>query len=139
MIAYHYETEFQLSHPTEYTDWIINCVRDCGADVGTVNYIFCSDEYLLNINQEHLNHDFYTDIITFQYEKAPNISGDIYISVDRVRDNAGIFKQEFETELKRVMIHGVLHLLGYNDGTEREKKIMRGRETALMKRFHVKH
>jgi len=110
---------------------------DCNA--GPVEFIFCSDEKLLDINRKYLNHDFYTDIITFQYEQAPEISGDIYISVDRVKENAEAFKESFDRELKRVMIHGVLHLLGFRDSTKEEKEDMRRREDELIGMFHVKH
>ena len=106
---------------------------------GPIAYIFCSDEELLNINKQHLDHDFYTDIITFQYQGRPEVSGDIYISVDRVRDNAETYKQPFKDELRRVMIHGILHLLGFEDATAKDKQDMRKRESELMEMFHVKH
>ena len=139
MIDYHYQTDFELERPKEYTEWIIKCIHKLGGKPGPINFIYCSDDDLLKVNQEYLGHDFYTDIITFQYEAAPVISGDIYISVDRVLDNAKTFKEKFPREMKRVMIHGVLHLLGYQDKTEEEKIEMRSKETEMMGMFHVKH
>ena len=139
MIDYHYQTDFELERPKEYTEWIIKCIHKLGGKPGPINFIYCSDDDLLKVNQEYLGHDFYTDIITFQYEAAPMISGDIYISVDRVLDNAKTFKEQFPREMKRVMIHGVLHLLGYQDKTEEEKIEMRSKETEMMGMFHVKH
>ena len=139
MIEYHYQTNFKLKHPEEYTDWINKCITIGGSNAGSINFVFCSDDELLKINQDYLGHDFYTDIITFQYESAPVISGDIYISVDRVLENANTFKENFSTEMKRVMIHGVLHLLGYNDKSDLEKEVMRAKEAELIAMFHVKH
>ena len=139
MIDYHYQTDFELERPKKYTEWIIKCIHKLGGKPGPINFIYCSDDDLLRVNQEYLDHDFYTDIITFQYEAAPVISGDIYISVDRVLDNAKTFKEKFSREMKRVMIHGVLHLLGYQDKTEEEKIEMRSKETEMMGMFHVKH
>lgn len=93
--------------------------------VGNINYLFCDDEYLLDVNQRYLNHDTYTDIVTFDYVTANLISGDIIISVDRVKENAGIFGVPFEQEFRRVVIHGVLHLLGQGDKTDSEAAEMR--------------
>ena len=139
MIEYHYQTDFELENSIEYTDWIIKCVEELGGRAGPINYIFCSDEDLLKVNQDYLGHDEYTDIITFQYEAEPFISGDIYISVDRVQENSQTFKEGFPKEIKRVMIHGVLHLLGYGDKTDHDKEEMRARESELINLFHVKH
>lgn len=139
MIAYHYETDFELDKPKEYTEWIIRCAEKLGVQLGTVQYIFCTDEELREINISYLSHDYYTDIITFQYEEGSTVSGDIYISVDRVMENAGAFDQSFEQELRRVMIHGVLHLAGYKDKTRAEKSEMRAKEDQYLEMFHVKH
>lgn len=95
---------------------------------GSISYIFCSDAYLLNMNKDFLSHDYYTDIITFDYTENDIISGDIFISTERVEDNSGTYGVSFLNELERVMIHGVLHLLGYKDATEEEKRIMRMKE-----------
>ena len=101
--------------------------------LSNINYIFCSDDYLLTINQEHLNHDYYTDIITFDLsEKENNIESDIFISIDRVKENAKNNHVKFHIELYRVLIHGVLHLLGFNDKNEEEKLIMREKEDACL-------
>ncbi|MEJ2583573.1 MAG: rRNA maturation RNase YbeY [Robiginitalea sp.] len=139
MITYHYLTDFKLENHPEYTEWIISCLKSFKRNEGQLQYIFCSDEELLGINQRYLNHDFYTDIITFQYGEHPFIAGDIYISVDRVRDNAATYQVPFENELKRVMIHGVLHMLGFKDSAPEEKLQMRAKEEEMIQMFHVKH
>jgi len=99
---------------------------------GDIVLIFCSDEYLLEINKKHLNHDYYTDIITFDYCVEKIVSGDLYISIDRVKENSKTFKQSFTNELTRVVIHGVLHLCGYNDKTEADQKRMRNLENKYL-------
>lgn len=95
---------------------------------GDISVIFCSDEYLLEMNKTHLNHDYYTDIITFNYVEGNIISGDLFISVDRVKENAVKFDVSFYEELYRVILHGILHLVGYNDKTDEEKNVMREKE-----------
>jgi rRNA maturation RNase YbeY len=111
-------------------NWLSACLSDLGFIKYEINYIFCSDEYLLKINQDHLNHDFYTDIITFDNseEESNFLESDIFISIDRVRENADANEASFYNELCRVMIHGVLHLSGQKDKTEFEQQVMRGRE-----------
>ena len=99
---------------------------------GDIVLIFCSDQYLLEINKKHLNHDYYTDIITFDYCVEKIVSGDLYISIDRVKENSKIFNESFINELNRVVIHGVLHLCGYNDKTEADQKIMRNLENKYL-------
>ena len=102
-------------------------------ETGEINYIFCSRLYLLNLNQTYLNHHDHTDILTFDQSTTPGtVSGDIYISVDQVRDNAKQYAVSFQQELKRVMVHGILHLLGYNDKTPEEQKEMRKKEEAYL-------
>lgn len=96
--------------------------------LGELSVIFCSDRYLLNINKQYLNHDYYTDIVTFNYVEDSVISGDLFISLDRVRENAETFETKFVVELYRVVFHGVLHLIGYNDKTDAEKMQMRQKE-----------
>jgi probable rRNA maturation factor len=107
--------------------------------LSSINYVFCNDQALLKINRTYLNHDFYTDIVSFDLSDSPkNILGEIYISIDRVRENAEIFRNSFKDELHRVIFHGVLHLCGYNDKTNRETEIMRKKENLylnLYKRF----
>lgn len=138
MIEYHYETDFELSQPKKHTDWIINVARHKGRLIEGLNYIFCSDAYLLDINQRFLKHDYLTDIITFPAEGNESLAGDIFISVDRVKENAEIYNVSFEEELRRVMVHGLLHLMGLTDATSEEKAVMRAEEDAMLKLFHVK-
>ena len=96
--------------------------------LGDINIIFCSDNYLLDINQKFLGHDYFTDIITFDYCEDDRLNGDLFISVDSVRENAVEFGQEFDVELSRVMVHGILHLVGYDDHTKADQKVMRQKE-----------
>ena len=110
MIAFHYQTDFRIEESSKYTNWINDCLRHYKCNAGAIDYVFCSDEQILDINQKYLNHDYFTDIITFQYSTAPELSGEIYISVDRVRENADTYGESFERELQRVIIHGILHL-----------------------------
>ena len=129
MINYFSETEeFFLEETQVYSDWLETCAEKEGYEIDDVNYIFCDDEYLLEINRKHLDHDYYTDIITFDYCDDKLISGDIFISVERVADNAFDFNTDFNTELSRVMAHGLLHMMGYKDKTEEEKLEMRSKE-----------
>ncbi|MBN2776560.1 MAG: rRNA maturation RNase YbeY [Bacteroidales bacterium] len=107
--------------------WISKIIEDYKKIVGDINYIFCSDEYLLQINREYLNHDFYTDIVTFNSCEGSTISGDIFISIDRVTENAEEYNTQ-DSEIFRVIIHGVLHLVGLDDHSEKEKSIMRKAE-----------
>lgn len=108
--------------------WITSVISNKNLKTGTINYIFCDDEYLLALNRQYLDHDTYTDIITFDYSKEGIVSGDIFISVDRVTDNAKKYKQVFERELHRVIIHGILHLCGLKDKTQEEEANMRSQE-----------
>ncbi len=117
---------FSVKDPEKVKKWLQKSVNDLGKRLSILNYIFTTDDNLLSINKLYLNHDYFTDIITFDNSDADNqIEGDIFISVDRVRENAKRYNTSFEKELARVMIHGVLHLAGYNDRTEEEKKWMR--------------
>lgn len=109
-------------------DHINNLVKSELRILGELSIVFCSDEYLLKMNKQYLNHDYYTDIITFNYVKNKTISGDLFISVERIKENAIQFNTDQKTELVRVIFHGVLHLVGYNDKTEEEKKLMREKE-----------
>lgn len=139
MIEYHYETDFRLSQPNKHTDWIIDAARHRNHSVAELNYIFCGDDYLLDINKRFLQHDYLTDIITFPSDGEDGLAGDIFISVDRVRENAVVFNVAFDEELRRVMIHGVLHLMGHNDSTDAERQKMRKEEDVMLELFHVKH
>lgn len=136
-IEYHYETDFNLESEADYSDWITRLIVNESKALGNINYIFCDDSYLNRINVEYLNHDTLTDIITFNYCDGDMISGDIYISIERVKDNAVIFNTHFKDELKRVMCHGVLHLFGYKDKTDSETNLMRIKENESIQLFHV--
>jgi rRNA maturation RNase YbeY len=122
------EVDFNLSHKEEYTFWIEDVISRESKNCGDLNFIFCSDEYLLAINKDYLNHDYFTDIITFNYNDEDTISGDIYISTDRIAENAKERDISFELELRRVMIHGVLHLIGYDDKDPVSQAAMRAQE-----------
>ncbi|WP_420603531.1 rRNA maturation RNase YbeY [Flagellimonas sp.] len=137
MIDFHFKSEFGLDNKTKFSDWITRIIVSENFEAGQIDYIFCSDDYLLNINQEYLNHDTFTDIITFDYSNGSTISGDVFISTDRVKENAETYKVGFEDELLRVMSHGVLHLMGYGDKIEEERKLMREKEDEKIKLFHV--
>ncbi|MBR6843652.1 MAG: rRNA maturation RNase YbeY [Bacteroidales bacterium] len=123
---------FELAESQKVRQWVAEVIRRRGMAVGNINYLFCDDEYLLEVNQQYLQHDTYTDIITFDYVAGTLVSGDIVISVDRVGENAGKFGVPFEQELHRVVIHGVLHLLGQGDKSESEAAEMRRLEEAAL-------
>ena len=128
MISYNYETDLKLDNEDELSQWISNTITNEGFSEGEINYIFCDDAYLLDLNIEFLNHDTLTDIISFDYTLGKLINGDIYISVERVRENSRDFEVTFENELSRVMIHGILHYCGYKDKTEADEAEMRSKE-----------
>lgn len=128
MLNFFFENIENLSINENITSWIEYIITHEGKKLGDINYIFCDDEYLLKINQDYLQHDYYTDIITFDYVKGKKISGDIFVSVTRVTENAPLLSKSFEEELHRVIAHGVLHLCGYKDKTEAEIKEMRNKE-----------
>ena len=136
MITFFYETDFKLPYDDEiYQKWIEKIVSSEGFTNDEINYIFCDDEYLHEINVKYLDHDTLTDIITFDYTEEKVIQSDIYISVERVTDNAKDFKVEFKQELLRVMAHGILHLCGYKDKTDEDSKLMRQKEEEKMNLF----
>ncbi len=137
MIEYCYETSFQLRDEVKISKWIEEVVNKENKNIHSLVYIFCDDEGLLKLNKEYLDHDTYTDILTFPYEHDFGIHADIFISVPRVSENAKILDVDEEEEMKRVMIHGVLHLLGYDDHTTEEKDRMRRKEDEKLKMFHV--
>ncbi|PWL39869.1 rRNA maturation RNase YbeY [Flagellimonas aquimarina] len=139
MIDFHFKSEFVLEDKTHYSDWVARIIESEGFVVGQLDYVFCADDELLGINQKYLNHDTYTDIITFDYSSGKTLSGDIFISTERVAENALVYKVSLETELLRVMCHGVLHLMGFSDKTDDEKVLMRGKEEEKIKLFHVEH
>lgn len=132
-IYFHTEdTDFNYKEKRKGKKWIKNVINSRDFKVGNLNIIFSSDTYLLKINQDYLNHNHFTDVITFDYSDKGIISGDIFISIDKVLDNSSKFGDSFMTELNRVIIHGVLHLLGYNDKDETEKGIMRKMEDDVL-------
>ena len=130
-----HRTRFKLTNPKKTSTWIEKVVKAEKSEIGSLSYVFCSDTYLLRINQQYLNHDTLTDIITFDYteKRSKAIEGEIYISVERVRENAKKLKVDFDTELHRVIVHGVLHLVGYKDKSGEEKAEMRKREDKYLK------
>jgi rRNA maturation RNase YbeY len=138
MIDFSYQTDFKLKKETDISKWISSVIVSEGFAEGDISYVFCDDDFLLGINKEFLNHDTFTDIISFDYSLGKQIHGEIYISVDRVRDNAGNFKTAFDTELHRVIVHGILHYCGYKDKTETDEIEMRSKEErALAQRQFV--
>jgi len=137
MINFNYETEFELSNEEAYANWLSNVIQSEDKSEGDINYIFCDDEYLLEINQQYLDHDTLTDIISFDYSVGNELHGDIFISIERVADNAADFGVSFDEELKRVLVHGVLHYCGYKDKSDADEKLMRQKEEEKMKLFHV--
>ena len=139
MISFNYETDFELENEAQYEDWISRIIESEGFDEGEINYIFCDDEYLHKINVEYLDHDTLTDIISFDYTVGNLIQGDIFVSVERVQDNAKDFNVSFDEELKRVLSHGVLHYCGYKDKSLEDEALMRFKEEEKMQMFHVEH
>ena len=137
MIEYHYENNFILEDSEKIKIWIEDVIKKEKKIVGDITYIFCDDDYLLERNKEFLNHNTLTDIITFNYCIDNNISSDIMISIDRVKENSTIFENSFNEELKRVMIHGILHLIGYNDKSEKEEELMRKKENFYLNIFYI--
>jgi probable rRNA maturation factor len=126
------EINFKIQYPRKTIKWIIESAKREKKSVVNVNYIFCSDSYLLKLNQEFLSHNTFTDIITFDDSKGKEISGEIYISLERVKENSLKFNTPFHSELRRVMIHGILHLIGYKDKKSNDISLMRKKEEAYL-------
>jgi probable rRNA maturation factor len=124
-------SEFDIQE-SSIESWYMQVASQEAKVLGDVTIIFCSDDYLLEVNREHLDHDYYTDIITFDYSDFPIVSGDLFISVDRVKENADDFKVSFDHELHRVIIHGFLHLCGYFDKSEEDVVLMRSKENQAL-------
>lgn len=137
MINFNYETDFTLGDEQAFSDWLSAVIESENKSEGEINYIFCDDEYLHKINVEYLDHDTLTDIISFDYSVGNELNGDIFVSIERVADNAKDFNVSFTEELKRVLSHGILHYCGYKDKTEEEAQLMRSKEEEKMKMFHV--
>ncbi|HEY9047339.1 MAG TPA: rRNA maturation RNase YbeY [Ohtaekwangia sp.] len=127
------DTKFKLPHPVKTSRWIKNTILKEKKKPGNLNFIFCSDDYLREINIQYLNHKTYTDIVTFDSSEEKNlIEGDIFISIDRVKENSEKFSRPFDEEIHRVIIHGVLHLIGYTDKTAQKKTVMRRKEDSYL-------
>lgn len=139
MISFNYETAFLLDNEEAYVNWLSKVIVTEAKKEGDINYIFCDDDYLIEINKQYLDHDTLTDIISFDYSIGNELHGDIFISVERVRENAVDFAVSFEEELRRVLVHGVLHYCGYKDKSEEDEQLMRAKEDEKMRLFHVKH
>ncbi|WP_297508457.1 rRNA maturation RNase YbeY [Flavobacterium sp.] len=137
MISFNYESDFKLELEPVYEKWIQQIIISENKTEGELNFIFCDDEYLLDINQRYLDHDYYTDIISFDYSLANELHGDIFISIDRVMENANTFNVSFQNELLRVMAHGILHYCGYKDKLEADSQEMRLKENEKIAMFHV--
>jgi len=132
MIEFNFETDFDLTDKERLSNWIERTISEEGYEVGDISYVFCDDDYLHKLNMEFLKHDTLTDIISFDYCMGRQINGEIFISVDRVRENAEEFGVSFEQELYRVMIHGILHYCGYGDKTDEEERVMRKKEDGAL-------
>lgn len=129
MISYYFQdTDFKFRDRRKTNEWLKLAAESEIRRIGNISIIFCSDNYVLEINQKYLQHDYFTDIITFDYCEGDRLSGDLFISVDSVRENSVEFGTEFKGELNRVIIHGLLHLVGYDDHTEKDIKLMRSKE-----------
>jgi len=146
LVNFFYEDDFNLSlNKKEVRFWIKNVVKKENKKLSYLNFVFCTDSYLLELNQKYLKHNSLTDVIAFDFsESKKTIEGDVYISVDRVKENAKKYSPSFKKELLRVLLHGVLHLIGYKDKTKEQKKIMASKENVFVsvfnsKKFHVEH
>ena len=122
------DTTYRLPHKRLTSRWLVSCAGEEGCHIGEISYVFCSSERLLEINRQFLGHDYFTDIITFDYCSGNVLSGDLFISVDSVKENSVEYGTEFEDELNRVIVHGILHLIGYDDHTDEDVKVMREKE-----------
>ena len=130
------EIRFTLKEKLNRKSWLKKIATNAGFKIKELNYVFCSDEYLYQMNRDYLKHDTYTDIITFDNsEKKDELEGDIFVSIDRVRENAKTHNQEVETEMNRVLAHGLLHLIGYKDKTQEEVALMRLKEEESIKLY----
>ena len=138
MIDFVYNTDFRLANKEVFSRWLISVANAEGFLIDTLVFLFVDDDEILQMNNKFLKHDYYTDVITFGDLKDRKISGDIAISIERVLDNSKTFGVEFEDELKRVMVHGLLHIMGYNDKESNDKSVMSRKEKKAIKMFHVK-
>ena len=136
-LNFYSENDFQLREEALYEAWIRRIIESENRKLEEISYIFCDDEYLLEINQKYLNHDTYTDIISFDNSVGNILAGDIFISTQRVEENAREYGVDFQEELRRVLAHGILHLCGYKDKSDEESSLMRQKEEEKMAMFHV--
>lgn len=137
IINFYSENDFEFQEEKSFDTWIRKVISSEEKQLGEINYIFCDDHYLYKINLKFLEHDTYTDIISFDNSEGDELNGDIFISTDRVAENAKEYNVDFSEELKRVIIHGILHLCGYGDKTESEAALMRQKEDEKIALFHV--
>ena len=135
MIAFEYLKTENITEINQNKKWLNQVISNEAKEEGDITYIFCDDDYLLEKNIRFLNHNTLTDVITFDYCEGNSVSGDIFISIERVKENSEVFKVDFLTELNRVMVHGLLHLLGYKDKTERESNLMRKKENYYLSKY----
>ena len=135
MIAFEYLQTEDIAEINQNKKWLNQVISNEAKEEGDITYIFCDDDYLLEKNIRFLNHNTLTDVITFDYCEGNSVSGDIFISIERVKENSEVFKVDFLTELNRVMVHGLLHLLGYKDKTERESNLMRKKENYYLSKY----
>ncbi|WP_442847060.1 rRNA maturation RNase YbeY [Leeuwenhoekiella sp. H156] len=133
MIEFNSQNEFQIDKEDQVLNWLNSVAEMENHQVGELGYVFCSDEYLLDINIQYLDHDTYTDIVTFDYKEGTVLNGEMYISTERVADNAEQFSVSFDSELRRVMVHGLLHMCGFGDKTDEDTKLMRAKEDEYLK------
>ncbi len=138
MISFNYELDFKLVNEDELSEWISSVISSEELKEGDINYIFCNDEYLHKLNVEFLEFDTLTDVIGFDYAVGKELHGDIFISVERVKENAKDFKVAFKDELKRVLVHGILHFCGYKDKTDGDAKEMRRKENHYLSQLDQK-
>lgn len=137
MISFNYETDFELGNEAAFESWISRVILSEEKKEGEINFIFCDDDYLHKLNVEYLEHDTLTDVISFDYSVGNELHGDVYISTERVADNAMDFNVTLEEEIKRVIIHGILHYCGYKDKSDTEEALMRSKEEEKINMFHV--
>ena len=135
MIAFEYLETEEITEINQNKKWLNQVISNEAKREGDITYIFCDDDYLLEKNIRFLNHNTLTDVITFDYCEGNSVSGDIFISIERVKENSKVFKVDFLTELNRVMVHGLLHLLGYKDKTEKESNLMRKKENYYLSKY----
>ncbi len=136
MISFNYEIDFELMNADRISKWLSSVISSEKFREGDINYIFCDDEYLLELNMEFLNHETYTDIISFDYKVGKELHGDIFVSVERVKENAKEFEVSFDEELNRVLVHGILHYCGYKDKADEDTRVMREREDYYLRLLH---